>query len=514
MSKNLYKLITIFITTILFISSCAYNPSVSDTNKTVNIPDIKNTYNVPIGDADSKYVYTANIYLPDKYTYKLNKKVADIELSLSDKCYEELVEYLLGYKEDDIYASPTYNINIGLYGETPVCVYKNHAIVNLTANALLMDREQFYLLSSCIAKTLMDFANIQSVNVIVADRAVSMDILGHIPISAMDRQLSDAPYAEFIRLLEQREGLNRGIKSIEIPVSLYFPTNIGEGILAESRTISFSDYDPSYMIQRILRELSNGSRLYTNNIAIPSLVDLLSTKPEVTELNEGGNLVTLRFKSVLDDVVSVSKLKVNTLFAMLTYSITSFYPDVAGIKIYVGESLIQQLLPDGILSEEKLVSNALLTRRNLSQYLLKQLNIYFANIDNNRILPVIRNLLFKSRINVRTTLLELSKGPIEMDYIMQATMPSIPFTIDDAEIIGNALDGNTIVVNFSSSVYENLKSLSVEQEKIFVYSIVNTLCRWKQIKAVQFLFNGATVDYISGELYWNSEFYPNYKITY
>lgn len=513
MNKNIFKLLAIVCCCVFTLSSCTYLPKTNDDNS-VNMPEPKLKYDVPIGDSESKYTYTANIYLPDKFTYKLNKKATEISLSLSDKIYEEIVEYVLGYKEDEVYASPTYNVNIGLYGETPVCIYKNHAIVNLTANALSLDREQFYLLATCISETLIDFANIKSVNVLVADRAVSMNLLSNIPISALEKQTSNAPYADYIRLIETRDGLNRGLKAIEIPTSLYFPTNLGEGILAESRTISFTDSDPSYMITQLLRELSKGSRLYANNISIPNFVDLLSVAPEISETNEGGNMLTLKFKSVLEDVLSNSKLNINTALAMISYTITSFYPDTAGVKIYIGDRLVDQLLPDSINYEESLISAGIFTRKNMAKYLLKQTELYFSDISGEKLLPVIRNTLFKNRINVRNNIIELSKGPAEMDYIIQAIMPSMPFEIKDSDILGNSLQDNTIIINFSKAVHENIKTLNAKEERIFVYSIVNTLCTWEQIKAVQFLFEGKTLDYIAGELYWATEFYPNYKITY
>ncbi len=505
------KFIVLLLLLIFVISSCTYLPSLK-TETGFQMSETTFSYVAPVGDSNSSYIRDVNFYLPDKFTYKVYQYTQEMLLELSDKSYEQIIEFLLHFKANDTFESPTFGVQIDLYGEQPVSVFANHAIVNLTANALLLTRDEFYLLSTCISETLIEFAGVQSVNVLVADKAVSMSMLSNVPIGALEKATSSAPYTEYIKLLEDRDSINRGVKATDIPVSLFFPSNSGEGILAEGRRVLFSDFEPGNMIIQMLNELSNGPRNFQSSVNIPNFAELLSTIPEISDWGEGGNLVTLRFNAVFDDVLSTTKLHRNTALAMICYTIFDFYPDTAGLRIFIGDERVIQFLPDEIIDEEIYLANELITKKALSKYLLKQTELYFANIDDNQLSYTIRLLPNNMSVSPRNILLQLASGPRELDYIQKPTLPTIPFGIAEEEILGISLENHMLIINFSGTVLEKLKSLDITKEKLFVYSIVNTLCIHDSIKSVMFLFDGQSLDYINGELYWRTEFYPNLKM--
>lgn len=506
-----YKAIALLLLLVLTISSCTHLPSLNS-SKEFTMPGVNFQFAAPTGDKNSAYISDVNFYLPDRFTYKVYQYTHEMLLELSDRSYEQIIEFLLKFTANDTFESPTFGVKIDLYGEHPVSVFGNHAIVNLSANALLLTRDEFYLLSTCISETLIDFAGVESVNVLVADKAVSMSLLSNVPIGALEKSTNNAPYTEYIKLLEDRDGINRGIKATDIPVSLFFPSNSGEGILAEGRKVLFSDFEPANMITQMLTELSNGPRHIRSNIAIPNFADLLSVPPEISDWGEGGNLVTLRFKNVFDDVLSTTKLHRNTALAMIGYTIFNFYPDTAGLRIFIGEERVIQFLPDEIIEEEIYLANDLITKKTLSKYLLKQTEIYFANMEDSKLSLTLRLLPNNLSISPRNILLQIAKGPKELDYILKPTLPTIPFSIEEEEILGVSLENQILVVNFRGSVLEKIRQLDIMQEKVFVYSIVNTLCLHNSMKSVMFLFDGQSIDYVNGELYWMTEFYPNLKM--
>lgn len=504
-------LLALLLALALFINSCMYAPNAKISTE-INMPLAYFPYVAPVGDQQSSYITDVNFYLPDKFTQKIYKTTQEMLLELSDHSYEQVIEFLLHFNGNDTFDSPTYGVQIDLYGEQPISIFSNHAIVNLTANALLLQREEFYLLATCISETLIDFAGVESVNVLIADKAVSMTLLSNMPIGALGKAGNNAPYTDYIKLLEDRDSINRGIKATDIPVSLFFPSNAGEGILAEGRTVLFEDTNPSSMVTQMLVELSNGPQYSHNRVSIPNFADLLNVAPEISDWGEGGNLITLRFKNVFDDVLSTTKLHRNTALAMICYTLFNFYPDTAGLRIFVGEERVIQFLPDQIIDQEIYLANDLITKKALSKYLLKQTQLYFANIDDNKLSRTIRLLPSDVKISPRNSILQLAQGPKELDYITKPILPTIPFTIDDSEILGISLEKQTLIVNFSQSILDKLKELDVYTEKTFVYSLVNTLCLHPSIKTVHFLFEGDSVDYINGELYWMTEFYPNIKM--
>ncbi len=505
--KKLYILLSL-ICVLLLLSSCFATQG----NTGFTMPEAKVPWQAPVGDIESQYTRNVHFYLPERNSYKLVRHTEPIKLALSDRATQQIVEYILNFAGDDYLAAPNYGVQIGLFGENPVAVYSNHAVVNLTANALLLERSEFYLLASSIAETLIEFCGIESVNVLVADRAVSMDVLSNIPIGAIEKSATNAPYTDLLKMQEERDGLHRGIQAGDIPTSLFFPSNSGEGVLAEGRKVIFNSFAPEEMILQLMQELSNGPRYLANKVNIPNFVDLLSVPPQVEEWREGGNFVTLRFKSVFDDVIGVSSVHKNTAIAMLCYTISSFYPDTAGISVYIGGELVKQFLPDEIIDQEIYQTTVLISKRLLGSYLLKQSNLYFANIHNHQLEKTIRLLPNKMSLSPRNILLQLAQGPKELDYIINPTIPVVPFGMEDKDILGIALQGDTLCINLSAQVLQNLQAADAQTEKIFVYSIVNTLCNANPIKSILFFFDGKSIDTIHGELYWHTEFVPNLKL--
>lgn len=495
----------------LFVSSCA-NFGIDGENKEfLPLPVAQTSIEAPRGDSRLKYFHSASIYLPDRYTNVLRVLKLPVELSLADNAYELVINSLLKYEGDDNLASPTFGYDIGLFGNNPIELSGNVASVNLTANALRLNSDQFYLLSSSIAETLCDFSGIDYVNILVADKAVALDINTGMPMGVLKRENDYNSFANHIKLLESRNKANNEGRVIEMPTSLYYPSNSGKGIVPEMRSISFASANTADMASKIIRELETSHS--PNRIKIPSFYDLLSTQPQVSDWEAGGVLITLRFKNIFDDVLKASNLDRNTSIAMIGNSLSTFIPNLAGIRVYIGDTMLTSLTNNIVeIIKTESFDNGLISRPILAGFIVKDLSLYYSNTQGDRLVEVKREIAEVVNVNPRTILLELFRGKIGTDYSDAESKSILNFEIKDAEILGLALDGSTLSINFAQSVFEKLKSVNGNQEKLFAYSVVNSMCKIKEVKSVMFFIDGKAIDYINGNLFWQSEFLPNLKI--
>ena len=108
----------------------------------------------------------------------------------------------------------------------------------------------------------------------------------------------------------------------------------------------------------------------------------------------------------------------------------------------------------------------------------------------------------------RALLLELSKGPQPYDEVpgLAAVMPV--GSLSDADILGLALSGRTVLVNFAPAFLEAGQGMDGQQERLFVYAMTNTLCENQTIGSAAYFVSGAVPEGFSGEIYWGGEFYP------
>ncbi|NMD37856.1 MAG: GerMN domain-containing protein [Christensenellaceae bacterium] len=507
MNKKLVLLIIVCLVLSLFFSSCT-NSAIDGQNKEyLPLPVAQTDIAAPRGDSKLKYFSSVSLYLPDRYTNTLRVLKMPLELSVVDNAYEVVINNLLKFEGDDNLVAPTFNNAIGLFGNNPIEVSGNVASVNLTANALRLNHDQFYLLSSSITETLCQFIGIDYVNILVADKAVALDMDTGIPMGCLKRESDYNSFANHIKLLESRNRANKEGKLIEIPVTLYFPSNSGKGIVPETRSISFPNVNVVDMTAKIIRELEKAK----SGSQLPNFYDLLSTKPEVRDWKAGGIVVTLRFKSVFKDVLKGSNLDLNTAIAMIGNSLSTFIPNLAGIKVYIGDSMLTKLEID---STEIEFDNGLINRPSLSGFIVKDIVLFYSDINCEKLVEVKREVKENLNIGPRIKLLQLFKGKTNTDFSIIEAQNIINFEINDAEILGLSLEGNTLAINFAQSVLNKLKTVDKNQEKLFVYSIVNSICIAKEIKKVMFFFDGKAVDYINGKMFWQSEFMPYLKIVH
>ena len=85
----------------------------------------------------------------------------------------------------------------------------------------------------------------------------------------------------------------------------------------------------------------------------------------------------------------------------------------------------------------------------------------------------------------------------------------LPDGLGDADVLGLAIEGDTLLIHLSARFAELLGTQAAEWEQQACYAMVNALGEARGVKRVRFFFGGEMLEELGGRLYWGGEFMLN-----
>ena len=464
-------------------------------------------YTAPDGDEEIVDELTGMLYLPSTNGLHLLGRQVQIVPTGSESDYALLLVRALTEAEND-------RQTVGLGGETKLQLYGNDPVevsngvctVNLASSALQMESSELYITGLAIAATLCELEEIQHVNILVADQAVGLDIMGNLAMGSLNAHVGE----ELTVLWEQTDakktplGENPAMSPYSSVATIYFPLDDGSGIMPETRTLSFPGQSPQIMAQTLLNAMSAGSSYLSGIPVMPELSTLLTHMPVVSELDDGGRLITLSFEPDLENRLNEQGIDMSCMMAAVVYTLTTYIPGVTAVSIRIGESLLTSLYHPDFGSV--LFQGGIQKRNQFTSYLVTRKTLMLT--DGATLIPVARALPRKNAGIPRTVFRALMKGPTEKETAngLAATLPD---GLGDEDILGIAVDGDTVLINLSERFAQRIAEFGPEHEQTVCYSIVNTLCQNSNAKYVYFFFDGQQREKLAGQLYWGGQFIFN-----
>lgn len=482
---------------------------ISDSTPSVTLPPAEVNFVAPIGDAALEYTAPAILHLPSHDGLGLTTVQTEVAYSPVRPNAESLVRALLAYPSSEAASSIGGSVRLTLYGTSPVEVSRDVVTINLSASALQLDREALYIACQGIANTLTELPGIQYVNILVADNPIGIDVANTLPMGAFQRSTAADLGAVYDQLLSRRitsTDVNVN-KPFSANVTLYFPLCATDGMVAETRAMSFENQVHSDVVVSILRQLAAGpSNASINSPALPLLADLLASTPTLVDSEQtGGAILHLDFAHNLDDMLEAYGITRKQSMASLCYTFSTFLPNVRGISVSINGEAVDSFL----LSEtEESPGSALHLRNDFSAMLYDYCTLYFADLSSASLRASKRPVMYYHRSNPRILLQELSHGPQPCDSEPELAPVMLKKPLADIDMLGFALSDSTLLVNFSSSFDSLDAQMTAEEERLLAYSLVNTLCVDESIKSVCFFQSGSQFESASGHIYWPGLFYP------
>lgn len=503
------RLFILLLCIILLTSGCtSIGLPITDSQPGVTLPPANVKYAAPIGDAALEYSEPCIIYLPNHDGISLTPLEVEVTFSLVRPAAESIVRALLahgGTKEASSLGGP---VRLSLYGANPVEISRDVATVNLSASALKLDREQLYIVSQAIANTLTQLNKINYVNILVVDKPVGLDIANALPMGALKQAAFKDLGAVYEQLLSRKVSANQSNTTppLSADVTLFFPLQNSDGLVCEARSVSFANQMPATMIKSLLRALASGPNDSSiSSTPLPLLADLLTKEPVVCEkAGTGGNIISLDFAPNLDDMLEAYDVSRRQCAASICYTLTSFFPNIAGIEFSINGQPVSQIISENKTEKEE----GIYLRPDFSEMIYDYCTLYFAERESGKLVPTERAIAYYQCSNPRVLLCELAKGPKPGDSIKELVPVMKEDGITDTTILGFSISNGILLANFAPSFATLGKTFTSEEERTFVYALVNTLCSVEKTKSVCFFKSGTQFDGFSGDVYWSGLFYP------
>ena len=166
-------------------SGCSGRRTDDDREPAPSLSPASARYTAPDGDGIISDGGEYRLYLPGRDGLHLVTRSVNLNAADLNDTAETLLRSLIGFKGDEEAKKLGGTRQLDFYGSHPIEISGGVCTVNLAASALQQDLSEYYKGCLALATTLCELEEINSVNVLVADRSVGLDISGNLPMGTL-----------------------------------------------------------------------------------------------------------------------------------------------------------------------------------------------------------------------------------------------------------------------------------------------------------------------------------------
>ncbi len=500
--------LTLALFCLLFLTGCTGRGIEEDKTPVPTLPPAEARYTAPDGDGIATDEREYRMYLPGRDGLHLVSRSVRLQAANLNDTAELLVRSLLRAEGDGEARKLGGTKTTRLYGAHPLEISDGVCTVNLTSSMLQLSSSEYYKNCLALSTTLCEIDGINSVNVLVADQSVALDISGNLPMGTLI-----AHQGENIAVLwEQMEAKRTplGEKSSNNPLNaratLYYPLPDSRGVGCTIRMVNFSGQTPEQMASGLIDAMSDVRRSMIGEQDFPELRKLLTHDPVASDLEDGTRLITLSLREDAESLLEEGRTDLACFAAAVTYTLTTFIPGVTAVCFRKGDKPVTELKTKTGRFDTVTALGGLVTRAAVEPFLMSSVTVYFAR--NGILCECERPVSRRSVDSLRAQMCALMEGP-DVTEQEEGIIATLPDTVREDDILGIAAEGDTVLVNLSESFRAEIQEQGKDAETLICYSMVNTLCKNTGLKRVRFFFEGEQVETVAGTIYWAGEFMYN-----
>lgn len=374
------------------------------------------------------------------------------------------------------------------------------AVVDLPSRVRELPPDQLYAVRQAVANTLTEFPEVHYVNVLVGGREEGLDLAAQLPVGTLTRVDDPDTGAVYARLADQRQA-GSGLTKL---TTLYFPSEDGRYLLPQVRQVAYAGAAPIEYLYQILEELGRGAGREAQG-GVPAPLKYITKMPEIIRTADGSyRAIEICFDAGLDAALAGAGLTRGVYTGMLTDTLMGFVPGVEGLQISIGQELVDELdaaqTPDGA---EIAFEHALATRPAFAAYTGAPVTLYLPAEDGKHLVRTACIVAQGEQYDVRARLAGL------MHVSESEGLAVLPAGLTDADVLAVYAGRREIVLNLSSGFASSLGALSPREQRMAVFSVVNTLTEGMSAQRVYFFFEGKQLEEISGEIDMRGYFVRN-----
>lgn len=496
----------------LCLSGCTSGISALQREPDVTLPPASVSWKAPTGDTNQELSQTVLMYVPDALGTRLIAQTERISYPASRHPAEETLRRLFAFAGNAAAQPLMGRRALQLSTVNPVEISGDTATVNLGTAALTLSHEDLYVACQAMANTLCQWGDIKYVNVLVNSSQPGLDVAASVPAGCFMQNLSDT--IDVLSAYAKSQSAASADRRFSMAATLYYPTYAGKGIVAETRTLNFASRSKPVLVETLLDALSTGAQNMKGVPAVPSLAAYLNEAPQVRDLAvTGGQHAVLRFRQSFNEALISAGVPRSVMMASLVYTITTFVPGLSGVTVYIGDEMVTAVVPSGTYEgagEAISFTGGLMRRSGFSNFLLSSCTLYFAN-DEGKLVAVERPIPYYQTHSVRYLMGCLMQGPQPHDS-MGGLTSVLPEQLRDADLLGVAVQEGRVLLNMSQQFMTSCAEYDETQERLLIYSIVNTLTELPYVRSSALFVGGKQVESLCGHLYLPGEFMRNTSI--
>ena len=489
----------------LVLTGCAGRIA-EDSPPAETLPPADARYSAPDGDGIIAESREYKMYLPARDGLHLVSRSVRLDAADLNDTVEMLTRSLLAFEGDEE-AKPLGGTRpLDLYGSSPIEISGGVCTVNLTHTALQLSLSEYYKNCLALSTTLCELNEINSVNVLVGDQSVALDISGYLPMGTLIAHPGENIPVLWEQMEAKKTPLNedQSRNPLNSLATLYYPLPDSRGMACTIRMVNFEGQTPSQLAAGLIDAVSDVRRSAAGGQSFPELRTLLLHEPVASELENGARLLTLSLREDAEAILTAAKTDLACFAAAITCTLTTFIPGISAVCIRIGDKPITELKTQRF--EPVTALGGLVTRSAVEPFLTSGVTVYFAR--NGILCECERPVARRSADSLRAQLCALMEGPDSAE-LEEGIVPTLPDTVREDDILGIGAEGDTLLVNLSESFRAEIQAQGADAETLICYSMVNTLCKNSGMKRVRFFFEGAQVETVAGTLYWAGEFMYN-----
>lgn len=373
------------------------------------------------------------------------------------------------------------------------------ATVNLSLEAGVNRSDDAYLLlCASIGNTLLGLEEVEAVNILTGGRS---DSLCALPLGTFVKP-TDNVAALYAQVHSESDRFPSATADpIHRNALLYFPTREGNFFIPEVRELPFTD---EAYADAIMSALTSGPLVRNSAFSpIPANFELLNAAPERIITDTGERLILLDFSSMLPNYLAFAGVEPWQLYGSAVLSICSFVPEIDAVRICIDGEPVRQC---SIAGRDVEFVDGVMRRSDFSGQIGSCVQLY---------LPCADGTLTLERVEASLSQAAAASPKAVIERLLNTDAITLRFfdgEISGRDILGVAIEDHIATVNLSGRFYAACQPLSADDERLLIYSIVNSLCENADIGAVRFTVEGESVENLAQNIYLGAALLPDYGL--
>ncbi len=495
--------------TMLLLTGCSGSSGYTSMEPSATLGPAAHPYAAPQGSGAMQYQATVNLYLPARDGQRLLARQQEMRLTRGEQNVRPVLLALFGRGGDEYTRALAGQTTLSLYGVSPIEMAGDVCTVNLSSSAHALEYDEIYTVGLSIAATLSGVSGVRYVNVLINDQAISYDVAGNLPSGSMTAHPGEELPLLWDQMVARRTALGDSPSAMPLSATatLYFPLADGSGFIPETRNLTFPGQTPVQLAEGLLTALSSGAQYVDGCAAMPDIGSLMLSPPQVSELPEGGRMITLYLPADFRQQLEDMGLNPACFVASLVWTLSTFIPSVGAVRIFAGSTAMLSM--DSEVFGVQFFDNGMIRRRQFRDGLRDRTGVTMAR--SGKLIRVRRSVKPGQAVSPVDILVLMMQGPAVRER-NAGVQPVLPAGLDGTDILGIGLEDDVLLLNLSPRFEREVRRLTGDEERLCCYGLVNALCEATGAARVRFFWNGEQKELLAGTIWWDGEFMENHAL--